>query len=422
MRLHLMDLCALKNTPEEMSVIQTVSPKKNSTLRLGVVVREGYLKSRMSVFEGVTNYCLENTGLLSFLIPLEGDEPPQPEVLAEVDALVTWGAPRDHWIRQLWESGVPLVNCNNTFVNEVPTVTAGEPYEMAYGYLKTLQRKTVGFVTRSDLDEECRTRFKARMENESLEWRIFSDVRIDPGRHPEHLLVGAGELELERFLMELPKPAALWCIHDEMAALVWRKAVNLGIHVPDELALIGFGDHPCAVHSTPGITTVRIPGQKLGHDAARLLHMHLFGEEKLTSDRITHTDPGSNLIERASTGGTNPINRGIQRAWRLLEDYPPEGLTVDQLIEEARASRVGFYKEFERTFHMLPGKAIRISRVRKAMEYLLSSDMPISQVGRMCGFSGESEFTNFFKRETGRAPKDWRRSKQGRGDGGASPN
>lgn len=395
--------------------------KKKNLLRLGVVVREGYLKSRMSVFEGVTNYCLENTGLLSFLIPMHGDEPPKPEVLAEVDGVVTWGAPSDGWIRELWKSGVPLVNCNNTFLDEVPTVTAGEPYEMAYGYLKGLQRRTMGFVTRPDLDEECRMRFRQRMESDGLEWKIFKDVRTDPGLHPEHLLVGAGEDELEEFLKALPKPAALWCIHDEMAALVWRKAVNLGIHVPDELALLGFGDHPCAVHSTPGITTVRIPGQKLGHEAAKLLHRHLFGVEKLAGGLVAATDPGAMLIERASTGSTNPLNRGIQRAWRLLEDYPPEGLTVDHLIEEARASRVGFYKEFERTFHMLPGKAIRISRTRKAMEYLLSSDTPISQVGRMCGFTGESEFTNFFKRETGKTPKEWRRSKQAGGENGTGP-
>ncbi|RYD46293.1 MAG: hypothetical protein EOP85_07750, partial [Verrucomicrobiaceae bacterium] len=175
-------------------------------MRLGVVVREGYLKSRMSIYEGVTNYCLENTGLLSFLIPMNGDEPPQPEILAEVDGLVTWGAPSDLWIQELWKSGVPLVNCNNTFLNEVPTVTSGEPYELAFGYLKNLQRGTVGFVTRSDLDEECRKNFSARMKSEGLEWRIFNGVKTDPGRHPEHLLAGAGELELERFLMELPKP------------------------------------------------------------------------------------------------------------------------------------------------------------------------------------------------------------------------
>jgi AraC-like DNA-binding protein len=94
----------------------------------------------------------------------------------------------------------------------------------------------------------------------------------------------------------------------------------------------------------------------------------------------------------------------------LLEEYPNEGLTVESLIEESKISRISFYKEFERTFGMSPGKAIRVSRTRKAKQFLLSTDMPISQVGRACGFTGESEFSNFFKRETGQAPKDWRKN------------
>ena len=198
-----------------------------------------------------------------------------------------------------------------------------------------------------------------------------------------------------------------------MAALIWRKADRMGIHVPEEIALLGVGDHPCAVFSTPGITTLRIPEARLGQEAARLVHMQLCGKETLASEFVSHPEPGVVVIERVSTGGTNPITRSIYRAWRLLENYPPEGLTVENLIEESKVSRVAFYKQFEKAFGMPPGKAIRMARARKAKEFLLSTDMPISEVGALCGFSGESEFCNFFKRETGHAPKVWRKQSHG---------
>lgn len=386
-----------------------------SVISLGVVVRENYLKSRMSIFDGVTSYCLENMGLRAYLIPLRGDDPLDFSGIAKVDGLVIWGAPGDAWALRLWQDGLPVVNCNNTFQNQLPTVSAGEPYEMAYTFLKGLQRRTIGFVTRRDLDEECRAAFKARIERDVLESSIFSGVRKDPGQYPEHLLQGEGEPELEEFLMSLPKPAALWCIHDEMAALVWKVAENLGINVPDELALLGTGDHPCAVHSTPGITTVKIPGFHLGYEAARLLHRHLTGAATLTNETLSQPAPGATLIERVSTGGSNPINRAVQKAWRLLNDYPPEGLSVELLIEQSNTSRVGFYKEFEKTFNMSPGKAIRFFRVKKAKEFLFGTDMPISQIAGMCGFSGESEFSTFFKRETGRTPREWRNFREDNG-------
>jgi DNA-binding LacI/PurR family transcriptional regulator len=385
--------------------------KESAPLRIGVLLRQEYLKSRMSIMDGVLSYSLENSGLRAYLIPLRGGEIPSNEILSKVDGLITWAASSDCWMEEMWSSGVPLVNCNSALANLVPTVSAGNLHEVAYNYLKSLGRRTIGYVTTSPLAGEWPAAL-AHFTNDSgsmeFDLRIFTKVSKDPGQYPEHMLSGDGEEELEKFLVDLPKPAALWCVHDEMAALVWRKASELGIDVPGQIALVGFGDHPCAVHGTPGITTIRIPGSRLGHEAARHLHRQLLGLEKMTTSLVTIPQLADDVIERLSTGGSNPINRGIQRAWRLLEDYPEEGLTVEHLIEESRISRVGFYKQFEKAFNISPGKAIRNSRTKKAREYLLSTDLPIYLVGRRCGFSGEGEFSNFFKRETGKTPKEWR--------------
>jgi len=99
----------------------------------------------------------------------------------------------------------------------------------------------------------------------------------------------------------------------------------------------------------------------------------------------------------------------------LMEEYPEDGLTVEFLIKESKLPRISFYKEFERTFGMPPGKAIRVARTRKAKQHLFGTDLQISQIGRLCGFSGESEFSNFFRRETGKTPMEWRRDARASG-------
>lgn len=385
--------------------------KKPPPLQIGVLLRQEYLKSRMGILDGVLNYCLENSGLRAYLIPLRNGEIPSGEISSKVDGLVCWAAPGDDWLRDMWSANVPLVNCSGEFANAVPGVSAGNLDDVAYGYLKSLQRRSIGYVTTPQLAGEWPAvlrRFAEDSGSSEFDVRTFTNVTKDPAQYPEHMLLTDGEEELERFLLELPKPAALWCVHDEMAALVWRKANELGIDVPGQLALVGFGDHPCAIYGTPGITTVRVPGSRLGYEAAGRLHRRILGVEMLTTSLFTLPPAADELVERASSGGSNPVNRGIQRAWRLLEDYPEQGLTVENLIEESRISRVGFYKQFEKAFHISPGKAIRNSRTKKAREYLLSTDLPISLVGRRCGFSGEGEFSNFFKRETGKTPKEWR--------------
>lgn len=392
--------------------ISIFQPHLPAPFRIGVLLREEYLRSRMNIMDGVINYCLEHSGLMAFFIPLKSGERPSPELLSKVDGLITWASPSDQWLQEIWESGIPVVNCNNTLTDVVPSISAGNLHDVAYGYLKSLERRTIGYITTPQHAAEWPgglNRFAADSMSGEFEVRTFSKVTRDPAQFPEHMLWGDGEEELESFLCDLPKPAALWCVHDEMAALVWRKAGELGIDVPNEIALLGFGDHPCAVYSTPGITTVRVPSYRLGHEAARRVHREISGVEKLATPLFTLPQT-ADVIERISTGGYQEFNRGIQRAWRLLENYPEDGLTVEHLIEKANISRAGFYKEFEKTFHISPGKAIRNSRIKKAREYLLSSNIPISVVGRRCAFGGEAEFSNFFKRETGETPSEWRNS------------
>lgn len=350
---------------------------------------------------------------MAFFLPLKSGESPSPELLSKIDGLVTWAAPSDRWLEEMWASDIPVVNCSNALSDVIPSVSAGDLNHVAHGYLKGLQRRTIGYVTTPELAAEWPEElleFAKDLTSGEFDVRIFSNVAKDPAKFPEHILWGDGEEKLENFLRELPKPAALWCVHDEMAALVWRTANELGIDVPNEIALLGFGDHPCAIHGSPGITTIRLPSCRLGHEAARRLHRQISGLEKLTTPVFTLPRTDEDIIVRASTGGTREINRGIQRAWRLLENYPENGLSVEDLIEHAKISRAGFYKEFEKAFSMPPGKAIRNSRVKKAREYLLRTDLPISAVGRKCAFGGESEFSNFFKRETGETPMAWRNS------------
>lgn len=80
---------------------------------------------------------------------------------------------------------------------------------------------------------------------------------------------------------------------DESAARVLRAALRLDIHVPDDLAVIGFDDAGWGQHTTPALTTVRIEAVDYGRRAAR----GILG--------IADPDapaPHSQVVERGSTG------------------------------------------------------------------------------------------------------------------------
>lgn len=64
-------------------------------------------------------------------------------------------------------------------------------------------------------------------------------------------------------------PDALFALSDEMAAGAIQAARELGVRVPEELAIVGFDDHEFA--EAIGLTTVRQPVTELGELAAQAL-------------------------------------------------------------------------------------------------------------------------------------------------------
>ena len=66
-------------------------------------------------------------------------------------------------------------------------------------------------------------------------------------------------------------PDGIFAVSDEHAHAVVKAAVSKGIKIPDDLKVIGFDDTMYATLSTPSITTIAQPRQRLGTESARLL-------------------------------------------------------------------------------------------------------------------------------------------------------
>lgn len=67
------------------------------------------------------------------------------------------------------------------------------------------------------------------------------------------------------------RPSAIMCGNDLLALGAMRAARNLGLRIPDDVAITGFNDFEFAEFVDPPLTTVRVPGYDLGTVAARSL-------------------------------------------------------------------------------------------------------------------------------------------------------
>jgi LacI family gluconate utilization system Gnt-I transcriptional repressor len=106
----------------------------------------------------------------------------------------------------------------------------------------------------------------------------------------------AGHAAVHALLDAHPRVDALFCANDALATAALRAAADRGLAVPASLSVLGFGDFDVAAHTSPALTTVRIPGRQIGEGAARALLARLDG----TGHPRSRIDLGFEIVRRES--------------------------------------------------------------------------------------------------------------------------
>lgn len=122
-------------------------------------------------------------------------------------------------------------------------------------------------------------------------------LRPVPVRYvPAPATLHSGRVALVDLLQAAPDIDAVFCSSDLLALGVMIEAQSRGIAIPDQLALVGFGDLEFAADLQPALTTVRIDAYAIGRQAAQFIVDRAEGRE--TERRVV--DVGFSIIERAS--------------------------------------------------------------------------------------------------------------------------
>ena len=99
-------------------------------------------------------------------------------------------------------------------------------------------------------------------------------------------------------LKRKPRPTAIFCGNDEMAAGVYRAAREAGFEIPRDLSVVGYDDSPVAAKVWPPLTTVKLPIREMGRIAAEKL---LAGAVEGFKGRVIDAKVAPSLVVREST-------------------------------------------------------------------------------------------------------------------------
>ena len=89
----------------------------------------------------------------------------------------------------------------------------------------------------------------------------------------------SGREALARILAQAPDTEAIFCSSDLLALGVMTEARARGLTVPDDIAVMGFGDVPFVADMVPALTSVRINSADIGQQAAQFLIARAEGRE-----------------------------------------------------------------------------------------------------------------------------------------------
>jgi DNA-binding LacI/PurR family transcriptional regulator len=133
-------------------------------------------------------------------------------------------------------------------------------------------------------------------------------IEPDPALEVLGYFTMAGGEDACEALLDLPDPpSAIFAESDEMAAGAWRALKRHGLRVPDDVALIGFDDHPTA--RLIDLSTVRQPVTEQAVDIATRLFTALDGSAESANGADPVQRPADDVVlatELVIRGSTDP--------------------------------------------------------------------------------------------------------------------
>ncbi len=115
---------------------------------------------------------------------------------------------------------------------------------------------------------------------------------------PAPATLAVGREGLARLLDAGAAGEVVVCSSDTLAQGVLAQAASRGVRVPDDLAVMGFGDLSCAAHCHPPLSTVRIDGPRIGNAVAEALLARI--AEPALARTPLRLDVGFEVVERGS--------------------------------------------------------------------------------------------------------------------------
>lgn len=211
------------------------------------------------------------------------------------------------------------------------------------------------------------------------------------------------------WLESLPKPAAVFVVHDLRATHVITAANGRGIAIPDDLSVIGVdNDELLCEFTDPPLTSIALDHVREGEIAAETL-LALLNSGKGSNSPATCKSGKFEIVERETTSMCTPSEHLAKEAMAFIRRNFGSGIGVEDVLRSIPGrSRRLLDMRFREMYGCTLHEAILRTRYAELKRRLVRSRAPIGELMEACGFSDLSNAKRAFKSRFGMSMREWR--------------
>lgn len=326
----------------------------------------------------------------------------------QVDGVIARGVEAE-LIRSL---AVPLVYVGFNAPENVHAITTDDFQcgEMAAKYLIEQGLRQLLFFWRGDHAQSA------------LRWKGFREEAEKaglPSKGCEYFLIGSrtlarGHWQLPDQLTDLadhmssrPQPIGLYAADETHGERAIEAARLAGLRIPDDLAIVAqTTDTPFCELSTPSLSSIAAPPERIGHEAVSLLEKLIADPNQPPARHLVGPDP---IVVRDSSNFIAVSDPLVDQALRLIRREVAELRDVTALVASLPTSRPTLERRFRSALSRSPAAELRRARLHLTKQLLRETDYDLATLAAHTGFGGIAQLCREIKKETGHTPTQYRK-------------
>jgi LacI family transcriptional regulator len=217
---------------------------------------------------------------------------------------------------------------------------------------------------------------------------------------------GPDQRKLGSWLRHQPKPLGLMCCNDDCGREVLDAALAAGVHVPDEIAVVGAdNDELLCDLCNPPLSSVHVNAFQGGYGAAGLLHRIMNGER--LAPQTTLVQPAG-LVTRQSTDVVAAKDRQVALAVHFIRENACNRITVADVLRAVPMSRSILERRFKHYLGYTPHEQILRVKIERVKLLLSTTQLSLALLADRAGFEHVEYMSFAFKRAVGIPPSVYR--------------